>query len=146
MEKARSTSANELGIRIVACKCMDGFLVGKNKANRLKRLDQMVPLVRRFLYSDIEAFDEMIYEMEKFVKNLLESFSEKISINLIASSVLFVIGKSEEDGVKLRCRLIDLAHLFPDDNTSAEEGRLGIVRGCTNLLDLVRSAREPSYA
>jgi len=142
IQKALSTSASELGIRIVACKCMDGFVVGKKKANRLKKIEQMVPLVRRFLYSDIEAFEQMLNTMETFVERLEESFT-RIDINLIAASLLFVIGKSSDGKVDLKCRLIDLAHLFPQVGRPPTSGFL---KGCRNLSDLVRFAKEPSVS
>ena len=145
--KANDSSAAELGIRVLACKCMDGFSVGKHKAKKMKLMEQMVPLVRRFLYSDIEAFDAMISDMEKFVSELRSALSDKIKFNFISSSVLFVIGRGPNKNVMLRCKMIDLAHLFPDDTDNSGDfmGKEGLLKGCTNLLELVNAAKEPSY-
>lgn len=147
LQKADRTSASELGIRVLACKCMDGFSVGKNKANKMKRMEQMVPLVRRFLYSDIEAFDAMISDMEMFVSKLRDSLSDKIKFNFISSSILFVIGRGPQNNVMLRCKLIDLAHLFPESTSSGTDmaGKLGLIKGCTSLLEMLSATKEPSY-
>jgi acetoin utilization deacetylase AcuC-like enzyme len=145
-QKATMTSASSLGIRLTACKCLDGFTVGKQKAHKLKLMEQMVPLVRRFMYSNIENFEKSIATATDFSMKLLEAFREGQLMNLhfIASSVLFVIGTKagEPHSVEMRCRMIDLAHLYPAENSDV--GR-GFVLGCENLVLLFQQASEPSY-
>ena len=143
-QKAIMTSASKLGIRMTACKCMDGFTVSKHKAHKLKLMEQMVPLVRRFLYSSVENFENSLAAAEGFAKRLLESFESKtIDLCFVASSALFVIGKNEKTAqIELRSSLIDLAHVFEPDHIEEADG---FVLGCKNLALLFEQAREPSY-
>ena len=139
-QKAAATSASSLGIRMTACKCLDGFTVSKHKAQKLKLMEQMVPLVRRFLYSGIENFDRSIDQAEQFTSDLLECFSAVNHLQFIASSALFVIGRNVDNReIELRCKLIDLAHLHVIDSDN------GFLKGCDNLVLLFNQAREPSY-
>lgn len=138
-QKAATTSAHSLGLRMTACKCMDGFSVSKHKAAKMKLMEQMVPLVRRFLYSSVENFDTSIATAAAFSESLLLAFESKsIDLRFIASSVLFVVGKSG-GSVELRCKMIDLAHMYPPQEDD------GILVGCKNLVLLLKDVQEPSY-
>jgi len=141
--KAVHTSAGTLGIRLTACKCFDGFSVGKHKARKMKLMEQLVAVFRRFIYSGVEAFADLVAEGSRFSNELVEKFESKtIDLEFFASSVLFVIGKRiDNNELELRCKLIDLAHLFEPQ----VESREGLLLGCRNLVVLFEQALEPSY-
>jgi hypothetical protein len=140
-QKALSTSASSLGIRLTACRCLDGFTVGKHKARKLKLMEQMVPVVRRFMYSSVENFDKSVETAHSFSNRLVETFDDSIELSFIASSALFVIGTNvTSKEVELRCKLIDLAHMYAMDETEN-----GFVLGCKNLVTLFQESRAPSY-
>jgi acetoin utilization deacetylase AcuC-like enzyme len=144
-QKAALTSASTLGMRLTACRCLDGFFVSKHKAHKMKLMEQMVPVVRRFMYSSVENFESSMELASSFSAQLLDMFETKtIDVKFIASSALFVIGKRESDQiVEVRCKLVDLAHLF--ETTASDVAQDGFVLGCRNLKILFQNAREPSY-
>ena len=128
-QKAASTSAASLGIRVTACRGIDGLEVSKRKARKLRTLTQMAPLIRR-VCSEISAG-------ETFVESIRWKDSP---VKFIASSVLFVTGLSAT-GWELRCKLIDLAHMYPKTREEPD----GFQIGCQNLALLLAMAKEPSY-
>ena len=141
-QKAEQTSAGSLGIRVTACKCMDGFTISKHRAAKLKRIEQMVPMVRRFLYCNMEEFELCVEAASSFSEELLAVFeSREIDFRFIASSILIVTGRDAISGlVQLRVKMVDLAHLFP--NPEAEEG---LLLGLRNMRHLLVEVRAPSY-
>jgi hypothetical protein len=144
-QKALTTSASSVGIRLTAGKSLDGFSLSKRKAAKLKTIEQMVPVIRRFLFASIDDLDSSIDSASTFCESLKTAF-ENTPLKFIASSLLLVIGKSTSDSqnIQLRCRLIDLAHLYPKDTTDNEDEN-GFLKGCTSLILLLNQAREPSY-
>ena len=141
-QKALVSSASTLGIRLTACKSLNGFSLSKLKAAKLKLMEQMVPVVRRILHVAGEDFEACILVASSFSESLKTAFeSKKINLKFISSSILLVIGKDSHDRIQIRTKLIDLAHLFPP--TQGEEN--GLVKGCSNLVTLLNQALEPSY-
>jgi acetoin utilization deacetylase AcuC-like enzyme len=141
-QKAENTSASSLGIRITAVKCLDGFSVKKQRAAKLKLIEQMVPLVRRFMYSHIDDFESSIETATTFIDDLYDAFdSRRIDVRFIASSLLFVIGRDAHSGlVHLRCKIIDLAHMFPNGKLD-----VGIMIGLSSMKQLFEDVKQPSY-
>ena len=139
-QKAAVTSASSLGIRLTACRCADGFSLSKRKAATLKTFDQMVPVVRRFLFSPVDDFHPLVDSVKEFLQDLKSAFkSRQVDLRFIAASVLLVVGRSGLE-TQVRCKLIDLAHMYPSGNEPD-----GFIVGCTNLIALLEQAREPSY-
>jgi acetoin utilization deacetylase AcuC-like enzyme len=135
-QKANQTSSGTLGMRITACSCADGFHVGKAKAQKLKRIDDMIPLMRRFLFSPVEDYHRLTDESAQFVDRLKAAI-ENIDLTFISASILFVVGRDRKTNIPLiHARLIDLAHIFP------ESGEEGLAAGCASLKRLLESARD----
>ena len=135
-QKANNSSASLMGIRVTACACMDGFTVSKQKALKLKTASQISPFVKRFLYSPVDDFDRLVLESIEWMTELKEVFSQKITINVVSSSVLIVVGKSVCGSTKIKLRLIDLAHLF-----MSESEETGFIDGCSAMINLLNSVR-----
>jgi acetoin utilization deacetylase AcuC-like enzyme len=144
-QKALSTSASSLGIRLTAGKSLDGFSLSKRRAGKLKTIEQMVPVIRRFLFASMDDLDTSIDAACTCCESLKSAF-ENTALKFIASSLLLVIGKSTSDlkNFQLRCRLIDLAHLYPK-NAAERDDENGFLKGCASLIVLLNQAREPSY-
>ena len=141
-QKATVTSASTLGIRITACRCNSGFSVSKHKAAKLKLMEQMVPLFRRVMFGDTASFDRCHATASAFAAELKTAFeSSEIGFRFIASSILFAVGVNASGDQEMRCKMIDLAHLFPNEPGKED----GMVLGLRNLALLLDQVKEPSY-
>ena len=116
--------------------------MSKHKAAKLKLMEQMVPLFRRVMFGDTASFDRCHATASAFAAELKTAFeSSEIGFRFIASSILFAVGVNASGDQEMRCKMIDLAHLFPNEPGKED----GMVLGLRNLALLLDQVKEPSY-